>query len=44
MRYFKSIEELKAADPATLTQVPGITPNVAKNIHDFFETKEKTID
>jgi excinuclease ABC subunit C len=39
MKYFKSIEELKAADTATLTQVPGIPPNIAENIHTFFTTK-----
>jgi excinuclease ABC subunit C len=36
MKYFKSIEELKGADTATISQVPGITANVAENIHEFF--------
>jgi excinuclease ABC subunit C len=36
MKYFKSIEELKTADTTAIAQVPGITANVAENIHDFF--------
>ncbi len=36
MKYFKSIEELRKADTSTISQVPGITANVAENIHDFF--------
>ncbi len=36
MKYFKSIEELRNADTATLSQVPGITTTVAENIHDYF--------
>lgn len=36
MKYFKSIEELRAADAAQISEVPGITENVAKNIYAFF--------
>lgn len=36
MKYFKSIEELRAADAATLADVPGITANVAEEIYRFF--------
>jgi excinuclease ABC subunit C len=39
MKYFKSIEELRHADTATLTQVPGIPPAIAENIHSFFAGK-----
>ncbi len=48
MKYFKSIEELRAADTATISEVPGITANVAEEIHRFFareigqETTETT--
>jgi excinuclease ABC subunit C len=40
MKYFKSIEELRNADTATLSQVPGITTTVAENIHDYFNEAE----
>lgn len=36
MKYFKSIEELKAASVSQLSEVPGITQNAAKNIYTFF--------
>lgn len=38
MKYFKSIEELKAADIAQISEVPGITANVAENIYAFFNS------
>lgn len=41
MKYFKSIEELKAADVVQLSDVPGITSNVAENIYHFFREKEQ---
>jgi excinuclease ABC subunit C len=40
MRYFKSIDELRTADTATISQVPGITKTVAENIHDFFAKEQ----
>jgi excinuclease ABC subunit C len=40
MKYFKSIEELRCADTATIAEVPGITANVAENIHNFFAVDE----
>ncbi len=36
MKYFKSIEELRAADTQQLCEVPGITKNVAQEIYEFF--------
>lgn len=36
MKYFKSIEELRAADTAKISEVPGITANVAEEIYRFF--------
>ncbi len=36
MKYFKSIEELRAADVAKISEVPGITTNVAEEIYRFF--------
>ena len=39
MKYFKSIEELRAADVAKISEVPGITANVAEKIYQFFQTK-----
>ncbi|MDE7478733.1 MAG: excinuclease ABC subunit C, partial [Lachnospiraceae bacterium] len=36
MKYFKSIEELRAADVAKISEVPGITTKVAEEIHHFF--------
>ncbi len=46
MKYFKSIEELRAADTATISGVPGITANVAEEIHRFFarETGQETAE
>jgi ERCC4-type nuclease len=41
MKYFKSIEELKTADTTAIAQVPGITANVAQNIHNFFEKENE---
>lgn len=40
MKYFKSIEEMKAADVATLSEVPGITTNVAEEIYRFFRKQQ----
>ncbi|MDE6983754.1 MAG: excinuclease ABC subunit C, partial [Lachnospiraceae bacterium] len=37
MKYFKSIEELRAADTAKISEVPGITAKVAEEIHRFFQ-------
>ena len=44
MKYFKSIEELRAADTAKISEVPGITANVAEEIYHFFnkEVPENT--
>lgn len=44
MKYFKSIEELRAADTAKISEVPGITANVAEEIYRFFnkEAPENT--
>ena len=44
MKYFKSIEELRAADTAKISEVPGITANVAEEIYRFFnkEVPENT--
>ena len=42
MKYFKSIEELRAADASQIEQVPGITANVAQDIYRFFRKKEET--
>ena len=39
MKYFKSIEELRAADAAKISEVPGISANVAQEIYQFFQTK-----
>jgi excinuclease ABC subunit C len=41
MKYFKSIEELRIADTATIAKVPGITATVAENIHNFFNEDKK---
>lgn len=41
MKYFKSIEEMQNADVATLSEVPGITVNVAEEIYRFFHKKEE---
>ena len=40
MKYFKSIEELRAADTARISEVPGITANVAEEIYRFFNKQE----
>ena len=40
MKYFRSIEELRAADTEQIAQVPGISANVAKEIYQFFRGKE----
>ena len=42
MKYFKSIEELRAADASQIEQVPGITGNVAQDIYRFFRKKQET--
>ena len=39
MKYFKSIEELRAADAAQIAEVPGITQRVAEEIYMFFRNK-----
>lgn len=41
MKYFKSIEDLRNADMETLSQVPGVTANVAENIYRFFRKREE---
>ncbi|MDE7267683.1 MAG: excinuclease ABC subunit UvrC [Lachnospiraceae bacterium] len=41
MKYFKSIEELRAADASQILEVPGITANVAQDIYLFFRKKEE---
>ncbi len=41
MKYFKSIEELRAADASQISEVPGITANVAQDIYRFFRKKEE---
>ncbi len=41
MKYFKSIEELRGANAAEISQVPGITANVAEEIYHFFRGKEE---
>ena len=40
MKYFRSIEELRAADTEQIAQVPGISANVTKEIYQFFRGKE----
>ncbi len=40
MKYFRSIEELRAADTEQISQVPGISANVAREIYQFFRGKE----
>lgn len=40
MKYFKSIEELRAADKEKIAQVPGITANVAEEVYMFFRKGE----
>lgn len=36
MKYFKSIEELRAADKEAIAKVPGMTSNVAQEVYAFF--------
>ncbi|GFI22150.1 UvrABC system protein C [Lachnospiraceae bacterium] len=38
MKYFKSIEELRAADATKISEVPGITAVVAEEIYRFFQS------
>lgn len=40
MKHFKSIEDLKAADVAAISEVPGITAAVAQEIYNFFHKNE----
>lgn len=40
MKYFKSIEELRAADKEKISEVPGITANVAEEIYAFFRRQQ----
>ena len=40
MKYFKSIEEMKAADAAAIAEVPGIPMSVAEEIYTFFRKHE----
>ena len=39
MKYFKSIEEMRAASADELAKVPGIPMNVAEDIYTFFKNK-----
>jgi len=39
MKYFKSIEELRAADVSQISKVPGITQKVAGDIYAFFNSQ-----
>lgn len=41
MKYFKSIEELRAASRQEIAEVPGITANVAGEIYAFFRKEEE---
>ena len=42
MRYFQSIEAIRAASEEELAQVPGMNRSAAENVHQFFEkTKAK---
>lgn len=41
MRYFKSIDELKAADAEKLAEVPQIPRHIAEEIYAFFHTNMK---
>ena len=36
MKHFKSIDEVKAADVATLSQLPEITEHIAQGIYEYF--------
>lgn len=40
LKYFKSLEAIKKADPQQLRAVKGITANLAQNIFDFFHHKD----
>ena len=40
MKYFKSIDEIKAADVDTLAKVPAMDIKSAKAVVDFFDKKE----
>ncbi|NLL76328.1 MAG: excinuclease ABC subunit UvrC [Clostridiales bacterium] len=40
MRYFKSIEEIKAADVQKLAEVPEIPMHIAESIYEFFHQDE----
>lgn len=42
MKYFKSIEELRTADAAQISEVPGITANVAQEIYQFFRREKES--
>ena len=39
MRHFKSIEEIKAAQPSRLAEVPEIPLHIAQGIYDFFHSQ-----
>ena len=41
MRHFKSIEEIKQAEVAALTEVPEIPEHIAQEIYSFFRKDEK---
>lgn len=41
MRYFKSLEDIRAADEAELAQVPGLNRLAAQNIYRFFREQQK---
>lgn len=42
MKYFKSIEELRTADASQISEVPGITANVAQEIYQFFRREKES--
>lgn len=39
MRYFKSLEEIKEAEPEKLMEIPEIPENIAQEIYRFFHQK-----
>ncbi len=41
MRHFKSLEEIKQAEVATLAEVPEIPEHIAQEIYSFFRKEEK---
>ena len=43
MKYFTSIEELRAADAATIAEAPGIPMTVAEEIYTFFRKNEDKV-